>query len=31
MNELNGRVRDYVKKNAERVHADLEREEEKRR
>ena len=30
MNELNGKVKEYVKKNAERAHMDLEREEEKR-
>lgn len=30
MNELNGQVRDYVRKNAERVHMDLESEEAKR-
>ncbi|MEM6531441.1 MAG: LPP20 family lipoprotein [Myxococcota bacterium] len=30
MNELSNQVRDYVKKNAERVHMDLEKEEEKR-
>lgn len=30
MKELNSQVRDYVKKNAERVHMDLEKEEEKR-
>ena len=30
MNELNGKVRDYVRKNAERAHMDLEREEAKR-
>lgn len=30
MNELNSQVRDYVKKNAERIHMDLEKEEEKR-
>jgi hypothetical protein len=29
MNELNGQVKEYVKKNAERAHMDLEREEEK--
>lgn len=29
MNELNGKVKEYVKKNAERAHMDLEREEEK--
>ena len=29
MKELNAEVRDYVRKNAERVHMDLEREEEK--
>ncbi len=30
MKELNGQVRDYVRKNAERVHMDLEKEEDKR-
>ena len=30
MNELNANVRDYVRKNAERVHMDLEQEEAKR-
>jgi hypothetical protein len=30
MKELNAQVRDYVRKNAERVHMDLEKEEEKR-
>lgn len=30
MKELNGKVRDYVRKNAERVHMDLEKEEAKR-
>ena len=30
MKELNGKVRDYVRKNAERVHMDLEKEEDKR-
>lgn len=30
MNELNAQVRDYVRKNAERVHMDLEKEEAKR-
>ncbi|MEL6547114.1 MAG: hypothetical protein AAFQ82_20980, partial [Myxococcota bacterium] len=30
MKELDSEVRDYVKKNAERVHMDLEKEEEKR-
>lgn len=30
MKELNSQVRDYVRKNAERVHMDLEKEEEKR-
>jgi hypothetical protein len=30
MKELNAQVRDYVRKNAERVHMDLEQEEEKR-
>ena len=30
MNELNGQVRDYVRKNAEKVHMDLEQEEAKR-
>ena len=30
MNELNGKVKEYVKKNAERAHMDLEREEAKR-
>jgi hypothetical protein len=30
MKELNGAVRDYVRKNAEKVHMDLEKEEEKR-
>jgi hypothetical protein len=30
MKELNAKVRDYVRKNAERVHMDLEKEEEKR-
>ena len=30
MKELNSKVRDYVRKNAERAHMDLEREEEKR-
>jgi len=30
MKELNEKVRDYVRKNAERVHMDLEKEEEKR-
>lgn len=30
MKELNDKVRDYVRKNAERVHMDLEKEEEKR-
>jgi len=29
MKELNGQVRDYVRKNAEKVHMDLEKEEEK--
>lgn len=29
MKELNGKVRDYVRKNAEKVHMDLEKEEEK--
>ena len=30
MKELNDQVRDYVRKNAERVHMDLEKEEAKR-
>ena len=30
MKELNAQVRDYVRKNAERVHGDLEAEEDKR-
>ncbi|MBC7793828.1 MAG: hypothetical protein H7Z43_08975, partial [Clostridia bacterium] len=30
MKELNSQVRDYVRQNADRVHMDLEKEEEKR-